>query len=115
VAIFAFSFALAIGALWEVYEFSFDGLLGLNMQKFAFADGTLMQGRDALADTMKDLIVDALGALGTSIMGYISIKFKKGWIEKIEVTRDHSTENSPDTFLSTPLNDPDRNNDVVLK
>lgn len=33
VAIFAFSFALALGALWEVYEFSFDKLLTRNILK----------------------------------------------------------------------------------
>lgn len=88
VAVFAFSFALAIGALWEIYEFSFDQLLGLNMQKSMRADGTPMVGRMALADTMKDLIVDALGALATSIMGFISLKYKKGWLENVEVTRE---------------------------
>lgn len=87
VAIFAFSFALGIGALWEIYEFSFDKLLGLNMQKVAYEDGTPMVGRMALADTMKDLIVDTLGALATSIIGYISLKYKKGWLESFEVTR----------------------------
>ncbi len=99
VAVFAFSFALAIGALWEVYEFSFDRLLGLNMQKFAYEDGSLRAGRDALADTMKDLIVDALGALGTSVMGYISLKFKKGWLEKFAVTRVRTIKNNQDTSL----------------
>jgi uncharacterized membrane protein YjdF len=115
VAIFAFSFALAIGALWEVYEFSFDKLLGLNMQKFAYEDGSLRVGRDALSDTMKDLIVDALGALGTSIMGYISLRFKKGWLEMFEVTRYFPKESSQDTSPSAPSDAPDRNNDAVLK
>ncbi|MHB8063508.1 MAG: hypothetical protein ACYDG2_12905 [Ruminiclostridium sp.] len=87
IAIFAFSFALAIGALWEIYEFSFDKLLGLNMQKFMYEDGTPMMGSMALADTMKDLIVDALGALATSIIGYISLRYKKGWLENFEVRR----------------------------
>lgn len=87
VAVFAFSFALSIGALWEIYEFSFDKLLGLNMQKFALENGTPMVGRMALSDTMKDLIVDALGALATSIMGFISLKYKKGWLENFEVKR----------------------------
>lgn len=87
VAIFAFSFALAVGVLWEIYEFTFDKLLGLNMQKFALENGTPLVGREALSDTMKDLIVDAAGALATSIIGYISLKFKKGWLEKFEVTR----------------------------
>lgn len=90
VAIFAFSFALAIGVVWEVYEFSFDKLLGLNMQKFALEDGTPLIGREALSDTMKDLIVDALGALATSIMGYVSLKYKKGWLENFEVRRKSS-------------------------
>lgn len=92
VAIFAFSFALAIGVLWEVYEFSFDQLFGLNMQKFALENGKPLVGRAALADTMTDLIVDALGALATSILGFISLKFKKGWLEKFEVTRRKSNE-----------------------
>ncbi|MDP4181409.1 MAG: hypothetical protein Q8942_09990 [Bacillota bacterium] len=74
VALFAFCFSLAVGALWEIYEYSFDGLLSLNMQKFALEDGTLLLGRQALADTMKDIMVDALSALITSIIGYKTIK-----------------------------------------
>lgn len=87
VAIFAFSFALALGTLWEIYEFSFDKILGLNMQKFAYENGIPKIGRLALDDTMKDLIVDALGALATSIVGFISLKYKKGWLENFEVHR----------------------------
>ena len=34
VAMFAFMFAVTLGVIWEIYEFTFDGLLGLNMQKF---------------------------------------------------------------------------------
>ena len=51
------------GVLWEIYEYTADGLLGLNMQKFANENGTLLQGRAALNNTMKDLIVDSFGAL----------------------------------------------------
>ena len=32
-ALFSFFFALGIGALWEIFEFSMDGFLGLKMQK----------------------------------------------------------------------------------
>ena len=87
VAAFAFCFAVTLGVFWEFYEFSFDGLLGLNMQKFALEDGTLLSGRAALMDTMKDLVVDAVGALAASVIGYVSLKYKKGWIEKFQITR----------------------------
>lgn len=58
VALFSFCFALSIGALWEIYEFSMDSFFGFNMQ------------RTGLDDTMKDLILDTLGALLFSVLGY---------------------------------------------
>lgn len=74
VALFAFCFAIMIGVLWEVYEFSFDGILGLNMQKFRLEDGTNLIGREALRDTMDDLIIDCIGAFVTSCIGYFGLK-----------------------------------------
>lgn len=83
VAIFSFMFAIMLGVFWEVYEFAFDGLLGLNMQKFMLESGEQLVGRAALADTMEDLIVDMLGAFVMSVVGYISLKYKKGWVESM--------------------------------
>lgn len=88
VCLFSFCFAVTLGVIWEFYEFTFDGLLNLNMQKFALENGEPLVGRAALTDTMKDLIVDAVGALIMSIIGYISLKNKKGWIEKLQVKID---------------------------
>ena len=85
VAVFAFCFALALGAVWEIYEFAADCLLATNMQKFSLDNGTVLMGQAALRDTMKDLIVDALGAVGASVIGYISLKYEKGWIEKLTI------------------------------
>ena len=87
VAVFAFCFAMALGAVWEIYEFSADILLGTNMQKFALDDGTGLIGQDAVRDTMKDIIVDAIGAVVTSAIGYVSIKYEKGWIDKLMIRR----------------------------
>ena len=83
VAFFAFEFAITLGVIWEIYEFLADGVLGLNMQKFALENGTQLIGRTAVTDTMEDLIVDSIGAFVMSIIGYISLKYKKGWIEKL--------------------------------
>lgn len=82
-ALFAFCFAVTLGTLWEIYEFSFDGLLGMNMQKFRTADGTVLSGHAALTDTMKDVIVDALGALAASVAGYLSLRKNQGWASDI--------------------------------
>ncbi|MBQ7362845.1 MAG: hypothetical protein IJW48_00170 [Clostridia bacterium] len=91
VAVFSVSFAVLIGVLWEFYEYIFDGILGLNMQKFA-VEATVpgekltdLVGRAALSDTMMDLIVDFLGATVASVFGYISLKLKKGWLNAFKV------------------------------
>lgn len=61
VAFFSFSFAMALGALWEIFEYAMDSMFGLTMQK-------------SLTDTMWDLIVNTVGALTVSGMGYFYIK-----------------------------------------
>lgn len=63
ITIFSFSFAVAIGALWEIFEFAMDQLFGLNMQK------------SGLRDTMSDLAVDTFGAFLASLSGYIYLRF----------------------------------------
>lgn len=67
IAIFSFSFALAIGTLWEIFEFAMDSLLGTNML------------RSGLVDTMWDLIVNSIGALLASSLGYLYLKKGKAW------------------------------------
>ncbi len=83
VAVFAFCFAVAVDVVWEIYEFAADGILTMNMQKHSLAGGQPLVGREALRDTMTDLIVDSVGAAFISLIGYVSLKFKKGWVEKL--------------------------------
>ena len=71
-ALFAFCFSVMVGAVWEIYEFSFDSILGLNMQKARLEDGTPLIGNAALTDTMKDLIIDALAALAVAVVGLVN-------------------------------------------
>lgn len=77
ISVFAFSFALAVGALWEIYEFSFDSLLGLNLQKHSNEMGVALVGRQALSDTMEDIIVDAVSSLVVVTVGYFTEKGKR--------------------------------------
>jgi hypothetical protein len=75
IAVLSFCFAVAIGAVWEIFEFSMDQIFGLNMQK------------SGLMDTMWDLIVDCGGAFFGATSGYLYLKAKEsggplsGWIE----------------------------------
>lgn len=77
VSLFAFCFAISLGLVWEIYEYSFDGILGLNMQKFRLEDGTELIGRSALSDTMEDIIVDSLGAFAAAAYGFIHLKVRQ--------------------------------------
>ena len=81
VALFAFLFAVAGGALWEIFEFSMDSLFGTNMQKAMFDDPS------GLTDTMWDLIVDTVGALTVSVFGWWYLRvpeesFIERWIAR---------------------------------
>lgn len=88
VALFAFCFALAAGAVWEIFEFTGDRLLGMDMQKFRPTAGTTELVTDAwrydagLIDTMTDIIMDAASAFAVSLLGYIKIKTGKWYREK---------------------------------
>jgi uncharacterized membrane protein YjdF len=74
---FSFCFAVMLDTLWEIIEFIMDIFMDLNMQQYILPDGTVLVGHFALFDTMKDLIVDVLGALAISIIGYILLKMRK--------------------------------------
>ncbi|MFP4400737.1 MAG: hypothetical protein ACLFPQ_02565 [Candidatus Woesearchaeota archaeon] len=71
VALFAISFAIAMGALWEILEFSLDYFFSTDLQL-------------SLADTMWDLIVDTLGAIIVAIFGYFYLKSDVDIIEKFK-------------------------------
>lgn len=73
VAFFSFTFAMTLGALWEIFEYAMDGFFGLNMQK------------SGLRDTMWDLIVDCVGAFTVSAMGYMYMKnpLEQSFIERM--------------------------------
>lgn len=84
VSLFAFLFAVAVGTLWEIFEFSMDVFVGTDMQKAMLGDTS------GLTDTMIDLIVDALGALIISALGWwYMVKgesfFIERWIRKFIV------------------------------
>ncbi|WP_430534594.1 hypothetical protein [Listeria rocourtiae] len=87
ISVFAFCFAVTLGAFWEIYEYTFDGLMNLNMQRYAMSNGTPLVGREALADTMGDIIVDVIGSLVFVLIGYWSLKKGRPWMKNFEFTK----------------------------
>ncbi|MBD8499316.1 hypothetical protein [Paenibacillus arenosi] len=60
---FAFFFSVAMAGVWEIYEFTVDGLLGFKSQN------------GSLYDTMLDIICGTVGAIATAF--YLVYKVKK--------------------------------------
>jgi len=62
ISLLAFCFAVSLSTLWEIMEFSID-----------FSLGTGLQG-ESLFDTMGDLIVNFIGALFVSAVGFVYLQ-----------------------------------------
>lgn len=90
VALFAFLFAVSVGALWEIFEFTMDQTFGWTMQKPMFQDPS------GLTDTMWDLVVDTLGAFMISALGWWYMKRRVRSF--IEVWISHFIERNPRLF-----------------
>ncbi|MBR6675702.1 MAG: hypothetical protein IKL24_00025 [Clostridia bacterium] len=112
-AVVAFCFSMTVGAVWELFEFSMDMLLGVDMQKdtvvqaigsvsldpaasnevvrlegirdtlLVLSDGSSVSLSSlgvegyldiGIIDTMKDLLVNMIGAFAFSVIGYFYIK-----------------------------------------
>jgi hypothetical protein len=98
VALFSFCFALAIGYLWEMLEYTVDSITGINMQRWqdsfvpVIIDGeevmVSMYGQGSgLIDTMMDMVVNAVGAAVISVVGYIMLKAKNPKIQALLIRR----------------------------
>jgi hypothetical protein len=77
IALFAFFFAVGIGAIWELFEFAVDQSFGTNMQKPRPGDPS------GLTDTMWDLAVDTAGAAIVSLYGWRWLhRGRESWLRR---------------------------------
>jgi hypothetical protein len=61
IGVFTLVFAIAMGALWELFEFWVDTLFGTTMQ-------------NGLEDTMWDLMYDVVGGVVTAVLGMLYVR-----------------------------------------
>ena len=121
----SFCFSMTIGVLWEFFEYGADCILNLDMQKDTIVekinsttfdplkenkvysieiDSVVVNNEKwnyggyldiGLHDTMKDLIVNAVGAIFFSIFGYFVMKSKKEEdYEKLIVVKKRNKQNN---------------------
>lgn len=84
------SVALAIGAIWEIGEYTVDDIFHTNNQQYMEStrstlydeDDIPLQGHDALNDTMKDLMLDLAGAIGVACIEYRKLEKKQKTSQK---------------------------------
>ena len=90
-ALFAFSLAVSIGALWEIIEYLADVWFGTNMQRAYVSTmngrGAALIGQSALVDTMKDLILDSIGAGVVCLICILAVCKNKIKIEDLSFIR----------------------------
>lgn len=127
VAFVAFCFSMTVGVIWEFFEFSMDSLFGLDMQKDwivdtinsvklnpdglnepvkVIVDSLVVNGEEwniggyldiGLVDTMKDLIVNFVGAVVFSVIGIIYLKKRgKGKLASTLIPQVQGTEKEED-------------------
>ena len=97
IAVVGFCFAMTGQALWEICEYICDDIFHTNAQTYmiettgTFGQGTPLEGHEALKDTMTDFMLDAIGGLIISVVGYFDIKRGK---KNIFAGRFEPTENA---------------------
>jgi uncharacterized integral membrane protein len=69
--LFGFAFAGLCGVFWEFWEFLCDTVADMNLQRYATSAGKLLVGREALMDTMGDLLTNTIGAVLMGIYAHV--------------------------------------------
>ncbi len=86
IAIFSFCFAVAVGVLWEMFEFGLDKFFGFSLQQ------------ESLTSSMGEMAANVAGAIIVSFAGYFYIK--NGKITLISRLISSIVEKNPSIFKS---------------
>ncbi len=91
VAVFSFCFAIMAGVMWELFEYFMDSVFKTNMQRYIPPSELVQEVAPkqgyGLLDTMNDLLVSTLAALGVSVFGFLALKFRKSLLNRILIRK----------------------------
>ncbi len=77
IVFFTVTFGMALGGVWEIYEFTVDQIFGGSLA------GPMQAG---LADTMWDMIADLIGSAAVAVVGIVY--FHSHRVEELEDSMD---------------------------
>lgn len=87
VALFVLCFAMAMGVLWEIYEFTLDVAFKTTMQQWNMGPQAIVIGKDyqsmGLRDTMSDLITATIGAMVAAAISLYAFSRKRHAIRQV--------------------------------
>lgn len=87
VAMFVTCFAMAMGVLWEIYEFTLDVAFKTTMQQWNMGPQAIVIGKDyqsmGLRDTMSDLITATIGALIAGGVSFYAFSQKRHVVRRV--------------------------------
>ena len=124
IVLFTFCFTMTTEYVWELFEYSADRLLDLNMQRWQ--DGiteTLENGSvissvpygSGLKDTMGDMAVNILGCLGVCVYALVGMKLKPDWFDGKLILTDHQIDALAAQKASEDLVMNTENNDEIIE
>ncbi|MCI5775710.1 MAG: hypothetical protein MR008_04540 [Aerococcus sp.] len=87
--IFGFAFAGICGIGWEFWEFSWDHLLNMNLQRYMGLGGEALVGRAALMDTMSDFFWNTTGAVIMLIYSAIRSHMTANYFDRYYIVKRH--------------------------
>ena len=124
IVLFTFCFTMTTEYVWELFEYSADRLLDLNMQRWqdgiteTLADGSVISSvpyGSGLKDTMGDMTVNILGCLGVCVYALIGMKLKPDWFDGKLILTDHQIDALAAQKASEDLVMNTENNDEIIE
>lgn len=84
----SFSIAMMCGGVWEIWEYVTDGIIGNNAQVWQG-----LVGREALADTMTDIICDFCGGIVGGVCAvFLEWKSRKSTATSVSAVQENKSE-----------------------
>jgi len=99
-AIFVFSAPVALGAVWELFEYAADLIFGVNMIK-AIAPGDASRFYNyklGFLNSLHDLLMDAIGALIIALAVYMHMKSGGRKLRLMAYLKDSFIDSNPNLF-----------------